>query len=164
MAANNTNRARFALALYVVTVLLFWSAQYFYVPTLPMYVHSKIADLAAVGAVLSMYGLWQALARLPMGLAADWFGRRKPFILLGPVFALTGALIMGRAGGVGALFLGRGITGLASAAWVPMVAAFNALFPPKQAVRASAADHAGQFPGLHSGHQSERHAERAGRL
>jgi MFS family permease len=138
IAGRRRDSRRFALVLYVFTVLLYWSALYFYVPTLPMYVHSKIGDLVVVGAVLSMYGLWQALARLPVGMAADRIGRRKPFILLGPIMALLGAWVMGHASGSMGLFVGRGITGLAAAAWVPMVAAFNALFPPKEAVRASA--------------------------
>jgi MFS family permease len=138
IAVGMRDSRRFALVLYVLTVLLYWSALYFYVPTLPMYVHSKIGDLAVVGAVLSMYGLWQALARLPVGMAADRIGRRKPFILFGPIMALLGAWVMGHASGSAGLFAGRAITGLAAAAWVPMVAAFNALFPPKEAVRASA--------------------------
>jgi len=29
-----------------------------------------------------MYGLWQAFVRLPLGIAADWLGWRKPFILV----------------------------------------------------------------------------------
>ena len=136
--AGRRDSRRFALVLYVLTVLLYWSALYFYVPTLPVYIHSMIDDLVIVGAVLSMYGLWQALARLPVGMAADRVGRRKPFILLGPIMALLGAWVMGHASGSEGLFAGRAITGLAAAAWVPMVASFNALFPPKEAVRASA--------------------------
>jgi MFS family permease len=38
-------------------------------------------NLALVGVVLAMYGLWQAIIRLPLGIAADWFGRCKPFIV-----------------------------------------------------------------------------------
>lgn len=137
-ASSDSEQTRPALWPYVATVFLFWAALYFYVPTLPVYVNLKVTDLAAVGAVLSMYGLWQALARLPIGMTADWVGRRKPFILLGPALAVLGAVVMAQALGAAGLFVGRGITGLAAAAWVPMVAAFNVLFPPKEAVRASA--------------------------
>jgi MFS family permease len=136
--SETTTRSRLGFAVYAVMVVLFWAALYLYVPTLPVYVHLKISDLAVVGAVLSMYGLWQAVARLPVGLAADWLGRRKPFIIFGPIMAILGAWVMGHATGGTGLFLGRGITGLAAAAWVPIVAAFNALFPPREAVRASA--------------------------
>jgi MFS family permease len=45
---------------------------------------------------------------------------------------------MGSASSANQLMLGRAITGLAAAAWVPLVVAFSRLFPPKEAVRASA--------------------------
>lgn len=128
---------RLAFGLYAGTVLLFWTAQYLYVATLPTYVQGKVADLAAVGAVLSMYGLVQFFTRLPLGLLTDWVGRRKPFILLGPLFIILGVWTLARAAGTPGLALGRGMTGFASSAWVPMVAAFTVLFPPRQAVRAS---------------------------
>jgi MFS family permease len=129
---------RAAIALYTVIILLYWVALYVYVPTLPNYVKSKTSDLALVGSVLAMYGLWQGLFRFPTGLAADWIGRRQPFIMAGLFLAGLGAWIMGRSTGVGGLFAGRAITGLAAAAWVPMIAAFTALFPPAEAVQASA--------------------------
>jgi len=45
-----------------------------------------------------MYGLWQAIIRLPLGIVADWLGRRKPFIIAGFVLAGLGAWAMGTAG------------------------------------------------------------------
>jgi DHA1 family multidrug resistance protein-like MFS transporter len=45
---------------------------------------------------------------------------------------------MGNAGGVTGLLIGRSITGIAAAGWVPLVVAFNSLFPPKEIVRATA--------------------------
>jgi MFS family permease len=129
---------RLALTLLTVIILLYWMALYVYVPTLPNYIKTKTTDLVMVGSVLSMYGLWQGLIRFPIGLSADWLGRRMPFIMAGLFLTGLGAWIMGQAGGVGALFVGRAITGLAAGAWVPMVAAFSALFPPAEAVQASA--------------------------
>ena len=74
---------RLTIGLYSASVFLFWMAQYIYLPTLPTYVQSKANDLAVVGVVLSMFGLWQAIIRLPLGIVADWVGWRKPFILIG---------------------------------------------------------------------------------
>jgi MFS family permease len=111
---------------------------YLYVPTLPTFAQTRTADLAVVGVVLSMYGLWQAVVRLPLGIAADALGWRKPFILGGLVLAGLGAWMMGSSRGVDGLMVGRAITGLAAGAWVPLAVAFSCQFPPRQAVWASA--------------------------
>jgi MFS family permease len=129
---------RLTIALYSAAVFLFWMAQYLYVPTLPTYVQSKTSHLALVGVVLSMYGLWQAIIRLPLGIVADWLGWRKPFILAGLALAGLGAWIMGTTDSVSGLTMGRAVTGLAAGTWVPLIVGFSALFPPKEAVRASA--------------------------
>lgn len=120
------------------TVFLYWMALYLYVPTFPNYVQSKSDTLAQVGVVLAQYGLWQGIVRLPLGIAADWLGPRKPFILLGLALAGVGALVLGAAEGVGGLTVGRAITGLAAGTWVPLVALFSSLFPHRESVRAAA--------------------------
>lgn len=135
--AGEGNR-RVTLALYMGTVFLYWTALYLYLPTLPVYAKSKTDSLAVVGVILSMYGLWQAVVRLPLGIAADWLGWRKPFIIGGFVLAGLGAWCMGVAEDANGLIVGRAITGLAASIWVPLVVAFSGLFPPEQTVRASA--------------------------
>jgi MFS family permease len=129
---------RVTIGLYFAASFLYWMALYLYVPTLPVYVQSKSASLALVGLVLSQYGLWQAIIRLPLGIAADWLGWRKPFIVAGFILAGLGAWTMGVAGDAHGLLVGRAITGLAAGTWVPLVALFSGLFPPEEAVRASA--------------------------
>jgi DHA1 family multidrug resistance protein-like MFS transporter len=129
---------RLMIILYAIAVFLYWMALYLYVPTLPTYAQSKSDNLALVGVVLSMYGLWQAIIRLPLGITADWLGRRKPFIIVGFALAGLGAWTMGVAEGVNGLIVGRAITGLAAGTWVPLVVVFSSLFPPHEAVRATA--------------------------
>jgi MFS family permease len=70
---------------------------YLYLPTLPTYTQTKTASLALVGAILAQYGLWQAIIRLPLGIAADWLGRRKLFIVVGISLSGVGAYVMGNA-------------------------------------------------------------------
>jgi len=135
-SAPSSNRR--LVGLYIAAVVLFWMALYVYVPTLSVYVETKAQSLAAVGTVLSMYGLWQAVVRLPLGIAADWVGRRKPFLVGGFLFVGLGALVMGLADTVGGLTLGRAFTGLGASAWVLLVVSFSGLLPPEDAVRASA--------------------------
>ena len=90
-----------------------------------------------MGIVLAQYGLWQALIRLPLGIAADWLGRRKPFIVAGLILAGLGAWVMGTAESVGGMAVGRAITGLAAGTWVPLTVAFSGLFPAQEAIRAT---------------------------
>ena len=118
-------------------VALYWISLYLYVPTLPVYAEDRIGNLEMVGVVLSMYGLWQAVVRLPLGIVADWVGRRKPFILLGFALSALGAWMMATSDSYLGLLLGRGVTGLSAAAWVPLAVLFAGLFPPKDAVRAA---------------------------
>ena len=129
---------RWLRAMYILVALLFWISLYIYLPTLPSYIESKSGSLAVVGVVLAQYGLWQAIIRFPVGIAADWLGRRKPFILAGIALAGLGAWVMGSAQGTGGLLAGRAITGLAAGTWVPLTVAFSSLFPAQQAIRASA--------------------------
>jgi MFS family permease len=126
------------IVLYVVVTLLFWMCLYLYAPTLPTYTQTKTGSLSAVGVILAQYGLWQALVRLPVGIAADWLGRRKPFIILGLLMAGLGAWVMGNADTAIGLGIGRAITGLGAATWVPLITIFSSLFPAREAVRATA--------------------------
>ncbi len=126
------------LALYMAAVVLYWASMYLYVPTLSNYVKTKTDDLAMVGIVLAQYGLWQAVARFPLGIAADWIGRRKPFIIAGFALAGLGALWMGLTNSVSGLLIGRALTGFAASVWVLLVVAVNSQFPPEDAVRISA--------------------------
>ncbi len=121
----------------MAVTLLFYAALYVYVPTLPAYAGTLTANLAVVGVILSMYGLWQAFARLPTGLAADWLGRRKPFIVAGLALAAAGALMMGTARSASVLLAGRALTGVAAGAWVPLVVIFSSFFPRDEAIRAT---------------------------
>jgi len=119
-------------------VFLFWMALYLYVPTLPVYAQTHSDNLALIGVVISMYGLWQAIIRLPLGIAADWLGRSKPFIIAGMVLVGLGAWVMGTANGINGLIVGRAITGLAAGTWVPLIVMFSSFFPHAEAVRATA--------------------------
>jgi len=135
---NDDGTRRRLVLIYATAVFLFWASLYLYVPTLPVYIQTKTTSLTMVGVVISMYGLWQGVARLPLGIAADWLGRRKPFVLVCCLCSALGAWLMSSAGDVNGMIVGRGITGLAAAGWVPLVVLFSGLFPPQQAVRASA--------------------------
>jgi len=136
MAGNQSRKI--TIALYAAAAFFYWVSLYLYMPTLPIYAQTKTDSLALVGAILSMYGLWQAIIRLPLGIWVDWMGRRSPFIILGLALAGLGAWLMGTADTPFDMFVGRSITGIAAAAWVPLVVAFSSLFPADESVRATA--------------------------
>lgn len=136
-ARTGATAQRRTIAIYAVAVFLYWISLYLYLPTLPAYAESKTDSLALVGTALSMYGLWQALVRLPLGIVSDWLGRRKVFILAGFALSGLGAYLVGTAGSINAVIVGRAVTGLAAGTWVPLVVAFSSLFPPEDAVKAS---------------------------
>jgi MFS family permease len=128
---------RWVIGLYGSAIFLFWISLYLYVPTLSVYIQERTGELAVVGTILSMFGLWQAIIRLPLGILSDWVGRRKPFIIGGLAFSLLGALLLGTSSRFAGLLAGRALTGIAAGAWVPLVVAFSALFPRREAVRAT---------------------------
>ena len=117
--------------------LLYWAALYIYVPTLPAYVKTRVSTLTEVGVVLSMYGLWSAILRIPTGIAVDATGRTKAALVGGFLLAATGALVMGMGATTGALTFGRALTGASTAVWVPVMVIFAGFFPPERAVFAT---------------------------
>lgn len=132
------SRHRLAIGLYILVAFFYWASLYLYIPTLPTYLQGKVNDLALVGVILSMYGLWQAIIRLPLGIAADWLGWRKPFIIFFLALSGLGAWLLAQAGSPNQLLVGRAITGLAAGTWVPLVAVFSSQFPASETVRATA--------------------------
>ena len=129
------NRGR--TAAFLVATLLYWGSLYIYVPTLPAYVKLKASSLTAVGIVLSMYGLWEALVRIPLGVAVDATGRSKASLVLGFLLAGVGSMLMALGTSIGTLAFGRALTGASSAAWVPMIVVFASFFPAEQTVFAT---------------------------
>jgi predicted MFS family arabinose efflux permease len=129
-------RKTIIIALFIV--FLYWLSLYLYVPTLPVYVQSKTSDLVLVGTVLSMYGLWQLIARLPVGIGADALGSRKPFLIGCLVLVGAGAWMMSSANGAYGVLFGRAVTGVGAGAWVVLVVLFTSLYPAQDTIRATA--------------------------
>jgi MFS family permease len=120
-----------------VASLLYWAAQYIYVPTLPAFVRTRAGSLTQVGIILAMYGLWSAILRIPTGIVLDATGRSRRTIIGGFLLAAAGAVVMGRGETAGALTLGRALTGASTATWVPVMVMFAGFFPAERAVFAT---------------------------
>jgi MFS family permease len=135
---EDTRPMRIITLMYILVAYLYWAGLYLYVPTLPVYIQTRTGDLALIGTVLSMYGLWQLICRLPFGIASDAVGRRKPFIIAGLILLGLGPLVLGTAGSIQGMAVGRAITGAAAATWVPLLVVFGCLFESHEVVRATA--------------------------
>ncbi len=138
VSAKPAGKTRFHVGLIIVVVFLFWMALQIYVPTLSIFIQIRTGDLAITGTILSMSGLVGLIVRLPLGILTDWLGRSKPFVVAGMLLGGFGAIILATSQGVYGLAFGRALTGLAAGAWVPMLILFSGLFPPSEAVRATA--------------------------
>jgi len=136
--ALSSTREKALIPIFFIAALLYWLGLYLYVPTLPLYAKSINSNLAVIGVVLSMYGLWQLIIRLPLGIIADWVGIRRPFIIGSFILAATGALIMANTNDINTLGFGRAITRLAAGSWVPMVVMFSSFYRPSEVIRAIA--------------------------
>ena len=125
-------------ALFQAGNFLYWVSLYFYVPILPVYAQGMGASLSIVGVMLSAYGVMQLLLRIPVGLASDALGSRKPFVVGGVVLTVVGALTFVWAPSPWFLVVARGMTGLAACGWVAITVMYAAYYPPGQAARAIA--------------------------
>ena len=123
--------------LFIAVTFLYWIMLHIYVPTLPNYIKLKTTQLATVGMVLSMYGLWQVICRIPMGVTGDLMRRDKPLIVFGVFFGVAGAIIMSMGNTIFVLAAGRALTGIAASTWVLLVAVFSSFFDEDKAILAS---------------------------
>jgi MFS transporter, DHA1 family, multidrug resistance protein len=121
-----------------LVAFLYWTAQYIFIPVLPLFVQSKTTDLQLTGLALSIYGLGHIVIRIPVGIIVGKLGRNKPLIIIGLILLAMGTLVMGFSSDIGQLILGRGISGLAAGTWVPLVLLFNRSFPVKDQIRSTA--------------------------
>lgn len=134
---HGTHMSRYRIPALFGAAVLFFVALYSYVPSLPAYVAERTSSLTAVGVVLSMYGLWMATLRIPLGVVADATGRNKPYLIGGVLIAGIGAMVMAFGKSIGMMALGRALTGAAAAAWVPMMVVFASYYPPEQTIFAT---------------------------
>jgi MFS family permease len=118
--------------------LFYWAALYIYVPILPVYAEALGASFTMIGLIVAAYGVGQLVLRLPIGLASDWWGRRKPFCVAGLLIASVGCAVLLAAPDPAWLVIGRGIVGVSAAAWVTLTVMYSDWFSPEHAPAAMA--------------------------
>jgi len=73
--------------LLLIIVILFWFAQYVYIPFQNPYLAMRNVSANMIGIIIGAYGIAQCLLRFPVGIFADSIGKHKCFIFLGIAFA-----------------------------------------------------------------------------
>ena len=128
---------RRSVVFFCLGIALYWAALYIYVPILSVYAQSLGASLSLVGLIVASYGVIQLFLRIPLGVASDKLGRRKPFVLAGFLTVALSCLGLALAPTPELLVLSRALAGLAACTWVTSSVLFVSYFPPQQAVRAT---------------------------
>ena len=133
-----TSSRRRPVVLFATATLFYWAALYVYVPILPVYSQSLGASFVVVGLVVAAYGFSQLCLRIPIGIASDRLGRRKPFSVAGLLIASAGCVVLIVAPTPYWLVIGRGIVGISAATWVTITVMFSDWFPSERIAGAMA--------------------------
>lgn len=137
-----------------VSIVLFWFAQYVYVPYQTPYLISLGATSALAGIVVGAYGFSQMLLRIPVGIAANRT-KQKTFIILGNVCAAASSLLRLLIPSPEAFLAANLITGIASSMWISFTVFCTSLYDEKELKQATgyavAASNAGVLLGFSAG-------------
>ena len=109
-------------------VILFWFAQYVYVPCQTPFLTAQAVTSSMIGIIVGAYGVSQMLARLPVGVMADVANKHKWFILCGAVSSGAASLIRILFPGGGGFLVANLFSGLASAMWISFMAMYRSFY------------------------------------
>lgn len=111
--------------LLLVIVVLFWFAQYVFVPFLSPHLTALGISASFAGVIMGAYGMAQLILRIPISVGEDVSGRHKAFIISGlGVMALAAAIPL-LSSAPAAYLISRTLTGVAASTWVSYTAAFT---------------------------------------
>ncbi|SHO44555.1 MFS transporter [Anaerocolumna xylanovorans] len=124
-------------ALLPVVVILFWFAQYVYIPYQTPYLLSLQVSETFIGSILGAYGITQLLLRLPIGVMADSVGRHKGFILYGTLAAGIASLIRLLFPNGYEFLIANLLSGMASSMWISFMVMYTGFFPEEEQQKAT---------------------------
>lgn len=109
---------------FIIMIILFWFAQYVYVPYQTPFLAAINVASSFIGIVVGAYGFSQMLLRIPLGMLADWHLNHKLLITLGTLLAgLASIMRVLFPSGIGFL-LGNIFSGIASSTWLSFMVYF----------------------------------------
>ena len=123
--------------IFLITVTLFWFAQYIYIPYQTMFLTAQGVTGSFIGVIVGAYGISQLILRFPLGLMADLAGRHKYFIVIGGLASGAASLFRGLLpGGLGFLIANL-LSGLASSMWISFMVFYTNGFSVKEQQKAT---------------------------
>lgn len=115
--------------LLLTIVVLFWFAQYVYIPFQNLYLVMSGVSSNIIGTIIGAYGISQCLLRLPAGIFADSIGKHKCFIFLGVTFAGIASCIRVIMPVEIGFLIGNVLSGIASSMWISYMVHYTGYFP-----------------------------------
>lgn len=118
--------------LLLAVTLLFWFAQYVYVPYQTPYLAALGIAPSMIGVILGAYGFTQMAIRMPVGVMADRKNRHKWFIALGVLLAGLASLLRAFVPAAVAFLAANLLSGIASSIWISFTVLFSSYYSPKE--------------------------------
>lgn len=115
--------------LFLLIVVLFWFAQYIFVPFLSPHLIALGISASFAGVIMGAYGMAQLVLRIPISVGEDINGRHKAFIATGLVVMALAAFIPLLSSSPVAYLISRTLTGVAASTWVSYTAAYTQNVP-----------------------------------
>ena len=122
---NTNSRSRKLMPLIVI---LFWFAQYVYIPYQTPFLTAIGVSAGTIGVIVGAYGISQMVMRLPVGLMADHVGKHKRFIIMGGLFAGVGSLFRVAMPNAAGFLIANLFSGLASAMWISFMVCYTGFY------------------------------------
>ncbi len=132
-----TAHAKKKQALLPAIVILFWFAQYVYIPYQTPYLLSVQVSEIFLGSILGAYGITQMLLRIPVGVMADSVGKHKYFILSGTLAASIASLIRFLIPDGYGFLAANLLSGMASSMWISFMVMYTGFFPEEEQQKAT---------------------------
>lgn len=124
MNQDNDMKKKQQVIKFIMIIILFWFAQYVYVPYQTPFLTAINVAADFIGIVVGAYGFSQMLLRIPLGMLADWHLNHKLLITLGTLLAgLASIMRVLFPSGIGFL-LGNIFSGIASSTWLSFMIYF----------------------------------------
>ena len=114
--------------LLIAIVVLFWFAQYVYVPFQTPYLIGMQVSSSMVGIIIGIYGFSQMALRMPIGIMADKNGHHKFFIIVGVASSALASIFRILLSPEIGFFIGNILSGLASAIWISFMVLYASYF------------------------------------
>lgn len=120
-----------------IAIVLFWFAQYVYIPYQTPYLTLIQTSTAFIGIIIGTYGISQMLLRLPVGLLADYRNKHKVLMILGAFSSGIASLFRIVLNNGTGFFIANLFSGLASAMWISFMISYMNFYPKDQQAKAT---------------------------